>query len=98
MSTLETPSWAPRAYAVYPFLEHADEEIREAFFSHARLMRVEAGQPMCFQGQHCKHQSEIAIAVIAASSTIPPLNISRRRLFCADETRRSLQPSLHSPR
>ncbi len=52
---MEIPSWAPRVYRVFPFLEHADAALREAFFSHAQLMRIPGGKHMCFQGQRCEH-------------------------------------------
>lgn len=53
MAAVTTAAWAPQVYAMFPFLEHAEADVHDAFFAHARHMSVPADQLMCTQGQHC---------------------------------------------
>jgi CRP/FNR family transcriptional regulator len=48
-------AWSEQVYTMFPFLENADTDVHDAFFSHARHMRIPSDQVMCSQGQSCPH-------------------------------------------
>ncbi|MDH3453068.1 MAG: Crp/Fnr family transcriptional regulator, partial [Gammaproteobacteria bacterium] len=55
MAAVTTVDWTPQVYAMFPFLEHAQADVHDAFFAHARYMRIPGDQLMCKQGQNCPH-------------------------------------------
>jgi CRP/FNR family transcriptional regulator len=55
MGAVAAAAYSDQVYAMFPFLEHADKDVHDAFFSHARHMRVPGDQLMCTQGQSCPH-------------------------------------------
>jgi len=55
MAAVISSRWADQVYTMFPFLEQAEPDVHDAFFSNARYMRIPSGQLMCTQGQSCPH-------------------------------------------
>jgi CRP/FNR family transcriptional regulator len=40
-----------------PFLNQQDDELKQRFYSQASIIKLQKGQPICHEGNHCSHLS-----------------------------------------